>query len=178
VDDKWCGRPFRRQRDEIIDFIEDQAIERVVFLVGDMHCAYHASLSIGNGHRWMRRTIHELAGGPINQLDLSGRAQFTDASLITRGDQNPYQVRMHQFHGNASAVMHVEVTNARDPHDPDTEVPEIVWRVIRTMTDPESKCDGSNGLMRIEDPAPISGRITFCKSRGLDDLPDWQKEDP
>src|SRR5262249_54442116 len=143
VDDKWCGRPFRRQRDEIIDFIEDEAIERVVFLVGDMHCAYHASLSIGNGHRWMRRMIHELAGGPINQLDLSGRAQFIDASLTTRGDQNPYQVRMHQFHGNASAIMHVEVTNARDPRDPDTEEPEIVWRVIRTMTDPESKCGGS-----------------------------------
>ena len=48
VDDKWCGRPFRRQRDEIIDFIEQEKIERVVFLVGDMHCAYHASLSIGN----------------------------------------------------------------------------------------------------------------------------------
>jgi hypothetical protein len=173
VDDKWCGRPFRWQRDEIIDFIENEAIERVVFLVGDMHCAYHASLSIGNSHRWMRRTIHELAGGPINQLDLSGRAQFTDASLITRGDQNPYQVRMHQFHGNASAVMHVEVTN-KDPHDPDTEV---FWRVIRTMTDPESRRDGSNGPMLIEDP-PISGRITFCKRRGLDDLPKWRKEDP
>lgn len=177
-DDKWCGLPFRRQRDEIIDFIEQEKIERVVFLVGDMHCAYHASLSIGNSHRWIRRTVHELAGGPINQLDLSGRAQFTDASLITRGDQNPYQVRMHLFHGNASAVMHVEVTNTQDPHDPDTEVPEIVWRVIRTMTDPKSKCDGSNGSMRIEDLAPISGRITFCKRRGLDDLPEWQEEEP
>jgi hypothetical protein len=176
VDDKWCGRPFRWQRDEIIDFIEDEAIERVVFLVGDMHCAYHASLSIGNGHRWMRRTIHELAGGPINQLDLSGRAQFTDASLITRGDQNPYQVRMHQFHGNASAVMHVEVTTAKDP--PDTEVPEIIWRVIRTMTDPESRRDVSNGPMRIEDPPAISGRITFRKKRGIGDLPEWRKEDP
>ena len=46
MDDKWCGRPFRWQRDEIIDFIEEKAIERVVFLVGDMHCAYHASMSI------------------------------------------------------------------------------------------------------------------------------------
>jgi hypothetical protein len=177
-DDKWCGRPFRWQRDEIIDFIEDEAIERVVFLVGDMHCAYHASMSIGESHRWMRRTIHELAGGPINQLDLSRRAQFTEASLITRAGQTPYQVRMHQFHGNASAVMHVEVTNTKDPHDPDTEVPEIVWRVIRTMTDPESRRDGSDGPMRIEDPPPISGRITFCKRRSLGGLPEWQKEEP
>jgi hypothetical protein len=178
ADDKWCGRPFRWQRDEIIDFIEDKAIERVVFLVGDMHCAYHASISIGESHRWMRRTIHELAGGPINQLDLSRRAQFTAASLITRVGQTPYQVRMHQFHGNASAVMHVQVTNARDSHHPHTEVPEIAWRVIRTMTDPESRRDVSNGPMRIEDPPPISGRITFCKRRGLDDLPEWQKEEP
>ena len=80
---------------------------------------------------------------------------------------------MHQFHGNASAVMHVEVTNTQDPHDPDTEVPEIVWRVIRTMTDPESRRDGSNGPMLIEDPPPISGRITFGKRRSLDELPAW-----
>jgi hypothetical protein len=171
ADDKWCGRTFRWQRDEIIDFIKREGIEHVVFLVGDMHCAYHASMSIGTGHRWLRQTIHELAGGPINQLDLSERTQFIEASLITRG-RTPYQIRMHQFHGNASAVMHIQVTNTPDPHDPHTVVPEIVWRVIRTMTDPETRRE-SNRRMRIVDAPPISGRITFCKRRSLDGLPTW-----
>jgi hypothetical protein len=173
-DDKWSGRPFRWQRDEIIDFIEQNAIERVVFLVGDMHCAYHASMSIGDRHRWTRRTLHELAGGPFNQLDLGRRAQFRDAvRLSTRARQIPYDVRLHQFHGNASAVMHIHVTNVPDPRDPRDEVPEIVWRVIRTITDPEATQTNPEQPIRLRDSPPISGRITFCKRWSLDDLPTW-----
>jgi hypothetical protein len=187
ADDKWCGGPFRRQRDEIIDFIEDKKIERVVFLVGDMHCAYHASMSIGDSHRWVRRTVHELAGGPINQLDLGRREQFAAfARRSTRDGQIPYQIRLHQFHGDASAVMHIQVTSAPDPRDrvAGTEVPEIVWRAIRTLTDPEALRDPdteasrtkdrqSNPKILIKDHPPISGRITFGRRCGLDQLPAW-----
>jgi hypothetical protein len=185
--DKWCGWPFRWQRDEIIDFIEDARIERVVFLVGDMHCAYHASMTIGNRHRCTRRTVHELAGGPINQLEFWREAQFASvANLTTRASGVPYQVRMHQFHGNPSAVMHIEVTSVPDPRDPDTQVPEIIWRVIRTMTDPESLPDSPRKASvredrqpagckpkRINDDPPIGGRITLGRRWEVDELPLW-----
>jgi hypothetical protein len=183
-DDKWCGQPFRWQRDEIIDFIEQEAIERVVFLVGDMHCAYHASMSIGNSHRWARRTVHELAGGPINQLEFGRREQFAPvANLSTRLGRIPYQVRLHQFHGNANAVMHIQVTMVPDPRDRTAGigVPEIAWRVIRTMTDPEAQPDSNSEtrrtiprrVMRIKDDPPISGRIRFGRRWSVDDLPAW-----
>jgi hypothetical protein len=191
--DKWCGPSFRWQRDEIIEFIEDQKIERVVFLVGDMHCAYHASMSIGEGHRWERRTIHELAGGPINQLEFARREQFAPVvSLTTRVGRVPYQIRLHQFHGNASAVMHIQVNNVPDPREPCAQVPEIVWRVIRTMTDPEAVPDpevqrdaekkasrakdrqpNSKRPMRIKDHPPISGRITLGRRWAVEQLPTW-----
>jgi PhoD-like phosphatase len=200
-DDKWCGRPFRWQRDDIIDFIEEEEIERVVFLVGDMHCAYHASMSIGdpdksigNRHRWARRTVHELAGGPINQLDLGRQEQFhAVASLSTRVGRRPYQIRLHQFHGDASAVMHIQVTSAPARNRAaGPGVPEIVWRAIRTLTDPESQPDsevqrdpdteasrakdGQPSLKRpkrIKDHPPISGRITFGRRCRVDQLPKW-----
>jgi PhoD-like phosphatase len=183
-DDKWCGGSFRWQRDEIIDFIDKEQIERLVFLVGDMHCAYYASMSIGNCHRWARPTVHELAGGPINQLEFGRREQFAPVtSLTTRLRGIPYEIRLHQFHGDASAVMHIQVTSVLDPRDPEgtDEVPEIVWRVVRTMTDPEavpdpdrekSRCHARR-VARIMDHPPISGRITLGRRNGVDQLLPW-----
>lgn len=170
-DDKWCGAPFRRQRDHIIDFIYENGIDRLVFLVGDMHCAYHASMTIGEGRRWQRRRIHELAGGPISQLDYGRRHQFTSAvRKTTRVETVPYDIRLHQFHGGANAIMHIEVGNSRDQLTKKM-VPEVRWRVIRTLTDPapkwERKVDPANpkaepvAELRLEDRAPISGRIVF-----------------
>jgi alkaline phosphatase D len=41
-DDKWKG--FDKQRREILDFIRDEKIARVVFLSGDVHCSMSAQL--------------------------------------------------------------------------------------------------------------------------------------
>ena len=163
-DDKWSGAPFRRQREEIIELIDAQRIENVVFLVGDMHCAYHASMTIGKGRRWERLRIHELAGGPINQLQHGRRRQFvTAARYKTRKGEIPYDIRLHQFHSGANAVMHIEIDSVEDAHV-STKVPEIHWRVLRTMTEFDrgpcfgEQCD-KHGL--VQDQAPISGRITL-----------------
>ncbi len=151
--DKWCGAAFRLQRDEIIDFIHDQDIDRLLFLVGDMHCAYHASMAIGKERRWKRRRIHELAGGPIHQLELGRRGQFaTSTSKRTRQGKIRYDSQLHHFHGNACAIMHIEVDEARDSFErhrdgtsADHAVPVITWKVIRTMTDPEINWERSEG---------------------------------
>jgi len=162
--DKWSGEPFRRQREELIDLISESGLQNLVFLVGDMHCAYHASMTIGKGQRWNRLRIHELAGGPINQLQHGRRRQFSTAvRRSTRNGKIPYDIRLHQFHSGANAIMHIDVGSGRDEHL-GVDVPEIHWRVIRTMTEfdggPwfEEKHD-TPGV--IKEDAPISGRIVM-----------------
>lgn len=173
-DDKWSAAAFRLQRDEIIDWIDQNTINRVVFLVGDMHCAYHASMAIGDGGRWSRRRIHELAGGPIHQLDYGRRQHFATACRkVTRKKKVPYDIRLHQFHGGANAVMHIEVGERDEVVDASDAVPrterllDVTWRVIRTMTDPEPRRDRllepgrPPVVLTIQDRSPIAGRITF-----------------
>lgn len=58
-DDKWCGERYRCQREEIIDFIASERIRRLVFLVGDMHCCYHATMDIDSGPVQTSRDIQE-----------------------------------------------------------------------------------------------------------------------
>ena len=72
--DKWSGKSFKQQREEIIKFIHREKIQKVVFLVGDMHCCYHATMRIGPAHDQI--TVHELAGGPLYQLRLGRRENF------------------------------------------------------------------------------------------------------
>ena len=163
--DKWSGAPFRRQRDEIIELIWKCGIGNLAFLVGDMHCAYHASMTVGKGQRWQRLRIHELAGGPINQLQHGRRHQFAPAvRRTTRGQGIPYDVRLHQFHSGANAIMHIDVDSRTDAYL-ETNVPEIRWRVIRTMTEFDSgpwfdEQHGKQGF--VEEAAPISGRIVMA----------------
>ncbi len=48
-EDKWSG--FRHQRDQIIAFIRNRKIKRVVFLSGDVHCSLAAELNIGTADK-------------------------------------------------------------------------------------------------------------------------------
>ncbi len=162
-DDKWSGAPFLRQRQEIIELIAEARIQNLVFLVGDMHCAYHASMTIGAGRRWERLRIHELAGGPINQLQHGRRRQLATAvRQTTRLHNIAYDIRLHQFHGGANAVMHIEVDQVDVGET--QKVPSIHWRVIRTLTEFDGGPwfdDEHDKLGWVEDEAPISGRIVL-----------------
>jgi phosphodiesterase/alkaline phosphatase D-like protein len=44
--DKWSAIQFKQQRSRIIEHIATNDIERLVFLTGDMHCCYHATMQI------------------------------------------------------------------------------------------------------------------------------------
>ena len=44
--DKWSATRFKKQRDEIIEYVASNNIQRLIFLAGDMHCCYHASMRI------------------------------------------------------------------------------------------------------------------------------------
>ena len=152
--DKWSAARFKAQRHEIIEHVAAHRIERVVFLTGDMHCCYHATMRIGSGPtNYESITVHELAGGPVNQLQLADVNQFvwqrTSRTVGPRPVQ--YVVCLERFHGDVSAVMHLTVDyvtreqfiKANTAVDEDVigtpapeRVPEVEWNVIRTLTDP------------------------------------------
>jgi phosphodiesterase/alkaline phosphatase D-like protein len=142
-DDKWTGQWFRGQRDRIVEFAHAREIGRLVFLVGDMHCSYHASMRIGTPER--RSTLHELAGGPIHQLEFSRRDAFhADFRGATAHEKIPFRTQMRAFHGAAAGVLQITVRPE--------ERPEVLWSVVRTR--------GAAIASR-----PLSGQIDLGGSR-------------
>jgi hypothetical protein len=136
VNDKWSAIRFKRQRDEIIDFIAHNGIEHLVFLTGDMHCCYHATMQIGAGSKYESTTVHELAGGPVNQLQLADPSEFIMRHADTTSQGSEYEIVLDRFHSEVSAVMHLKVTYVDWIAGPQgAKVPEVEWNVIRTLTD-------------------------------------------
>jgi phosphodiesterase/alkaline phosphatase D-like protein len=202
--DKWSAERFKRQREEIIEHIAAERIEHLVFLTGDMHCCYHATMRIGFGNTNYESTIvHELAGGPVNQLQLARVNEFDRRRTARTGGDTPvdYEVALEHFHGDVSAVMHLKVEYLpRDQVTGETRamVPEVEWNVIRTLTDPgpegwledeplkaaspgvpESPTHQTTGGTRsgttaIRSGEPVmSGRISFAKRRRPEELLPW-----
>jgi hypothetical protein len=192
--DKWSAPEFRAQREEIIEHINRFRIEHLVFLTGDMHCCYHATMRIGEGGtRYESTVVHELAGGPVNQLQLARVAEFARQRKARTGRDVDYEVTLERFHGDVSAVMHVKVdyvesqrvvVAASHKDGLDTVVPEVEWNVIRTLTDP-----GPNWWLGDAPPpregvpaappdiktgeAVMSGRISFARRRTPGELMTW-----
>ena len=148
--DKWSATRFRLQREELIEFIHCQRIQRLVFLTGDMHCCYHASMRIGGGLKYEAVTIHELAAGPVNQLQLPRVSEFHarrngEIECCNAGEKYrlPYEVVLHQFHSQVNAVLHLRVrydTVAREDavlkaDMSGAQAPVLEWNVIRTLMD-------------------------------------------
>ena len=177
--DKWTAPQFAAQRDAIIEHIHRRRIEHLVFLTGDMHCCYHATLRIGHGEtRYQSTVVHELAGGPVNQLQLARAADFQHHRRARTSGQVDYEVTLERFHGDVSAVMHLtvdyvtsqRVARAASSGDhADAVVPEVEWNVIRTLTDP-----GPEGWLEGAASEPVmSGRISFVRRRTPEELATW-----
>lgn len=107
--DKWCGKAFRAQREDVIDFLARHGIEGVVFLTGDMHCSYHATMDI-TPPAGRRFTVHELMSSPINQFT-NGMHAFLDGGARTtpRGALYDSQLHADEFYGAHSSVMAVRL---------------------------------------------------------------------
>ena len=203
--DTWSASRFQQQRTRIISYIFQNSIERVVFLTGDMHCSYHATMLIGREEDYRRKyeciTVHELAGGPANQLQLATGEDFYSrrtgriADTVVSEECPPkdviYDVMLNQFHSQVNAVMHVKVDYV-ERDDITTAgraiTPEVEWNVIRTLTDNGALAwtrDGNqkrtqaryaadvNGeTVRVHEPV-MSGRIAFARKRLTKDLDEW-----
>lgn len=157
--DKWSGAPWKTQRERIIAAIHTSGAERLIFLVGDMHCTYHAKMQIGLPHD--RVTVHELAGGPINQLVFAKRDQFyarySGAFTIGEGPTNqktlPWTSTLEAFHGAAPSVLKVSVTPPSE-----SSALEVQWEAMRTY---QAGDRNRPNLVSPDDPHNLCGRIRF-----------------
>ncbi len=145
--DKWCGRPYRRQREEILKIVYQNEIKKLVFLVGDMHCAYHATMRLGPVHPGL--ILHELAGGPAYQLRFASRRDFYDqcrGEFTSEGDTVPYVTSLRRIHGASSSVMHISASPS-----------EVRWGILPTTGRLKSP-PGTGGPAQA---AAWAGRISF-----------------
>jgi hypothetical protein len=144
-------------------------------------------MRIGTGvTRYGTSVVHELAGGPVNQLQLG---RVTDFACHRKGcaGELEYEVRLERFHGDVSAVMHLKVDYAgREPFHKDAVdalVPEVEWNIIRTLTDPgpqgwftePARGDSADTSTHSgTGEAVMGGRISFARRREPEDLLSWQ----
>lgn len=157
--DKWSGQPWKTQRERIISAIYENEVERLVFLVGDMHCTYHARMQIGLTHE--RLTIHELAGGPINQLLFAKQdefyARYSGTFPYPRASEAqkklPWTSTLEAFHGAAPSVLKVSVTRRSSD-----VAPVVEWEALRTY---KAYDRGRTNLVAPADPHDLCGWIRF-----------------
>ena len=163
-----------------------------MFLTGDMHCCYHATMRIGNDlKKYESITVHELAGRTSQPAPAGARRRVRSPVHQAYGGQRQaravdYEVTLERFHGEVSAVLHVKVEHKRRLQVFDKAVdvvPEVEWNVIRTLTDPGPTgwLKGEPGQRSLDLPVsgpPIgesvmAGRISFVKKRTPKDLQKW-----
>lgn len=156
--DKWSGDAWKKQRGRIIAAMYANRIERLVFLVGDMHCTYHARMQIGDARR--RFTVHELAGGPINQLQFGKRRQFYarySGDFVDQKSQAklPWTSTLEAFHGAAPTVLEVSVRQQKDASL------EVIWKALSTHRDRPRRQRSPISRHERAEPHDLSGRIRF-----------------
>ncbi len=155
-DDKWCGVKHSGQREEIMRFIYKKEIDRLIFLTGDMHCSYHAVMQIGSAGRKRRAVLHELAGGPIHQLQLARRKDFHEylCCKMSADTNITYSIWLEQFQGGANSVMRVNVINSESD-------PVIEWTIEPLATTGVSDNKHTCEKHTSRKVAKVSGRISF-----------------
>ncbi len=132
-DDKWCSKHFVRQREKVLATILKNDLSNVVFLTGDVHSAYHASMQIEDENASV--TVHELMSGPICHFSKTGYGAFESGHKYTSQDEAfnyTTTMRRSEFAKTHSNVMVVSIDQA-----------EIRYEVIRTSDSRKRLLNGS-----------------------------------
>jgi phosphodiesterase/alkaline phosphatase D-like protein len=111
--DNLSGAAFRQQREQIIDFIAQHNIPNIVFLTGDRHNSYHATMEIETP-TGDHLTVHELMSSPINQLSKRPIYHYyTVLESKTKGG-NAYKCEIDEdsYYATHSNVMCVQARGA------------------------------------------------------------------
>ena len=124
--DKWCSTNFNQQRARILKKILDVGASNVIFLTGDMHTSYHATMDISDNQNTVR--IHELMSSPINQITPKTKltqAFDPDSKYKLEGLNIHSSIHPKSFYGDHSNVMIVSVTFAETN-------PKVSFEIYRT----------------------------------------------
>ncbi len=114
LNDKWCSTEFNQQRYEILDYLLGNNIGKTIFLTGDMHASYHATMTVKRAGKTL--TIHELMSSPLNQFTPTKRIEddFISPHDTTLHDlELRSRITLSSFYGNHSNVMCITVKNSR-----------------------------------------------------------------
>ncbi len=111
-DDKWSANSYRRQREEILSHLVSKRIGGVIFLTGDMHNSYHATMEVKSLTDDFTCTLHELMSSPINQVAKTGFDRYLSGQKVRVPRTNPrfeYTTRMSRArffdeHSNAMLI--------------------------------------------------------------------------
>ena len=172
--DKWSGDRYISQKRRIISAIYKNKIKKTVFLVGDVHCSYHATLDIEpdvagkKSDEYLEKlperiTLHELSCSPIYQVQLGNKDKFASKyqSFVDNG-KSKYKcnMKMHQIESLANSIMSICVRFQK------SDEPIIDWRLIRTLANeprpqPQESITDSDKKQTGSQYQPISGRISF-----------------
>ncbi len=119
--DKWCHPIFSHQREQLIDFIAANKLEKICFLTGDMHSSYHATMEIQTAEHSLM--IHELMSSPINQLHKSNLDDFHSSIKATTKNNTQYHSRIlkSEFYNEHSNALLIRL-----------EKDEVQWEIFRT----------------------------------------------
>ncbi len=90
-DDKWSG--FIEQRDELLEWIRERQIRRVVFLSGDVHCSLSASLSCDHDREF--RVISLISSAFFWPYPDRKYTEFQMEGAIVTHAPTHYQVEVH-----------------------------------------------------------------------------------
>jgi phosphodiesterase/alkaline phosphatase D-like protein len=133
--DKWCDPAFDTQRADILGHMLKEGIGNTVFLTGDMHTAYQASMTFTNGAE--TGEIHELMSSPINQITPETalkKKYIPDHTATINGITIHSKINADSYYGDHSNVMVIEVDGDK-----------VHYRIYRTTRDDE----GPKGTIRL-----------------------------
>ena len=142
-------------------------------------------MPIGTEPKYESIIVHELAGGPVNQLQLANAAEFNRRCTGRTSGGFAYETVLDRFHSEVNAVMHlkVEYVEREQTTTPGRAfTPEVEWNVIRTLTDNEAA--GWPVERDPQDPdvsspeSVMNGRICFVETRKPNALPRWSEPSP
>lgn len=125
--DKWSDNAFQDQRGRILRKIIDAKVSRLVFLTGDMHTSYHATMEVSDGSNAI--VLHELMSSPINQFTPNIKAskiyEMDDSRTLTNGIKTRARIMPKSFYGKHSNIMVVDVKD-------DISGFVVGYRILRT----------------------------------------------
>lgn len=146
-DESWSNPNFRREKDEVIDFLAQNKLDNVVFLAGDIHGSAHSEMTLTapDGEDF---TIHELVSSPINGSIMLARDSFIPEFSGVTASGTSYEVQLDE----STAIGRGRIPTIRNSNvlKVDVDGNNISYEFHSTRRDNDSPM--SSGSFLISDP--------------------------